>query len=258
VIRPLLIIFLLSLAWPVFGQDKAVSLCTYPHWAPYVHPDLPQGGLVTDIINQAFISQGYTVTIAWMPWARALASAKNAVCDGLTEAYYTPDRALWGRYSQPYYEVQEAFYSRKNSRISYQSLADLKPYRIGFIRGASVSAEFDTASFLNKTEVNSVRQGLIMLDRNRLDLIINNRLVIEFELGNMEAENYGISDRLVIVNPYVTTRNLHVLFSKKSKNSQILILDFNRGLEKIKKNGVYDDILSKHINKNSAQLAPSH
>jgi len=249
VIRPLFIFFLLCFACPVFGQDKVVSLCTYPHWAPYVHPDLPQGGLATDIINQAFISQGYTVTIAWMPWARALATAKNAICDGITEAYHTPERALWGRYSQPYYEVQGAFYSRKNSNITFQTLDDLKSYRIGFMRGASVSAEFDAASFLNKTEVNSLKQGLKMLDRNRLDLIINNRLVIEFELGNMEAENYGISDRIVIVNPYVTTRNLHVLFSKKSKNSQILILDFNKGLDKIKKNGVYDDILSKHTNK---------
>ncbi len=183
-----LICLLLMLSCGVVAQQKVVKLCSYPGWLPYANPDLPAGGLSTEIIKQVFISQGYIVKILWMPWARAMATAKQGLCSGLGEAYYTEQRAQWGSFSNAYFQVNVAFFSLKTHKISYQTLEDLKGLKIGHIRGASVSAKFDAASYLNKSPVNSIDQALRMLDRNRFDLIVDDEAAVKVAIMKLNEK----------------------------------------------------------------------
>ncbi len=48
-----------------------------------------------------------------------------------------------------------------------------------------------------------------------------------------------------MLSPYLTSRSLHVLFSKKDPATPELLAAFNAGLKEIKNNGVYENILIK-------------
>ena len=114
------------------GEGRQVSLVTL-EWPPYAGKRLQDYGFSSRIITDAFKRSGYAVTITFRPWNRAFYEVKFGKYDALYCAYHTGERATTYGISDPYGESVIGFFKQQDTVVHFQSLSDLKSYKIGVI-----------------------------------------------------------------------------------------------------------------------------
>lgn len=238
---------LLSLSLHINAAEKTVTLCTLDNWPPYAGQDLPKHGYAVQIVDEAFALQGYQVIRRWLPWKRVVVEAKEGErCNGASEIYHTKEREKWFGYTNSYGAVRMMIFAKKSRNLSYKKIVDLAPYKVGFLRGSAISDEFDQADFLNKTEVNTHKQGLEMLYANRLDLLASEEMSVK-SLINKSKSHYNINNDVIeVLEPELNINRFHLGFSKKDKSNIERISAFNIGLDKLKASGRYEAIVKEH------------
>jgi len=226
----------------LLASDKQITAVTEP-WPPYMGPKLRDNGFFPELLVEAFDRVGYTVTVEFRPWARSLEDVKEGDKDILCGAYYTQEREEFLAYSQPIAEAQDVLFVKAGRNITYQQLTDLKPYKIGVVRGAAHGVAFDAADFLNKEEVSHSGQNIRKLLVGKIDLMAGPRDVIKYII----KRDYPLFiDKIEVVNPPLSTNKIYFCFSKKVEGYQELLKAFAQGLALIKKDGTYDDLAQKH------------
>ena len=75
----------------LLADEKQITAVTEP-WPPYMGPRLIDKGFLPEVLVEAFDQFGYTVTVVFRPWARALNDVKKGEMDILCGAYYTEER----------------------------------------------------------------------------------------------------------------------------------------------------------------------
>src|SRR4051812_4106968 len=71
--------------------DRNVRI-TNGEWPPYLSANLPDNGLISRVVTEAFRLQGITVEYGFFPWARALLLAKIGGWDGTVAWARSPAR----------------------------------------------------------------------------------------------------------------------------------------------------------------------
>ena len=238
---------LLALTIPLFAvnpsvADKLIALAT-TEWPPYVSQSLSDDGFTSEIIRQAFARVGYTVTLSFMPWKRALGKVEEGRYDAAYPAYYSEERARIYALSKPFSTAPLGFYKRKDRDIGYQTLRDLRPYRIGVVRGYVSTSALDTVDFLEKDIADNDTQNLRKLLKGRVDLIVIDKLTAQHLLNTVLPEG---RHQLEFITPPLAENFLHVLFSRHTKAYEKIRHDFHQGLQQILEDGTIQKILEKH------------
>jgi polar amino acid transport system substrate-binding protein len=199
------------------------------------------GGFLIEITRAAFQRMGYTVTVQFMPWLRALRSVESGNAEALLGAYHTAERAERMQYTDSIGVSEIVFFKRKDSDIAYSRLEDLKPYSIGTIIGASYTPEFDAAAYLNKEAVSSHERNINKLLAGRVALLVEKRLVV---LNTLAALHSEAAANVIALEPPLKTALFFNAFSRKFPDYQRKVADFNTGLEMIRKDGTVKKILA--------------
>lgn len=237
------VISILLLAGQSYAAEKTVSLASVP-WPPYYGQYLPNYGIGPEVVTASFESMGYRVEYHFMAWARALKEVKEGKYDGACNAYYTDERAKIYMLSEPYMESSIVFFRRKGSSYSWNNLEDLKPYRIGVVKGYANSPEFDAANFLKKKvssrEILNVKKLLL----KQCELVVMDKFT-GFYINDVKLFGH---ERNVIeaIDPPLMVNRMYVAFSRVVPGTSVKLDIFNRGLDKIKQNGKLDEILKSH------------
>lgn len=239
-----MIVIMVSMPSPCRGetQEKRLALSTM-NWEPYYAEHLPDGGPVAEITKEAFRRVGYDVVIEFVPWIRALELSKNGEYDGLVGAFYSEERSHYFTYSEKLTEAAVVFVSRKGRRITYSSLDDLKPYRIGILRGAVLTQEFDTATYLMTEEVVEHELNIKKLMGDRVDLIVLGKFHL-LQILNQKFPDW--IDKIEIINPPLMINGLFNAISKQNPEHERIVSDFNRGLKEIQDDGMFGRIMKRH------------
>lgn len=197
-----------------------------------------------EVARAALEPQGYDVELELVPWARAVRCAKSGRCDGLYLSYHVEARTEWAAFSDPIGELRTGLFKLKSSDISFETLEDLRPYRIGITRGAAVSDEFDSADFLQKDPVPHDSANIKKLLRGRVDMVVAAEPVLKHLIRTTlpEAEH----DKFEFMSPHLSVQTLHMAISKNSPDYDAKLRDFNEGLARIKADGTYEAIRRKH------------
>ncbi|MCF8118862.1 MAG: transporter substrate-binding domain-containing protein [Deltaproteobacteria bacterium] len=231
----------LLLSGPPALAQKTVSLATTP-WEPYVGQDLQNLGFASEIITEAFKRMGYRVEFAFMPPRRVMKEVAAGTYHAGYPAYYSEERAERFYYSDPFAQSEVGFFKRKDRDIGYETLGDLKPYKIGVCLGFAYPPEFNGAGYLKKEVAANEVLNLKKLMGKRIDLFISDRAAAQAVLNGALPEG---KDVLKFMDPPLEVRNLHLIFGKHQGN-EFLVKDFNAGLRKIMEDGTVDRILSQH------------
>ena len=226
----------------VLAEEKQITAVN-TQWPPYMGIRLIDKGFLPEVLVEALDQFGYTVTVEFRPWARALDDVKKGEKDILVGAYYTPEREEFLAYSQPIVEAQDALFMKKGRNITFQQLTDLKPYKIGVLRSAAHGKEFDAADFLHKEEVTNYGQNIRKLLVDKIDLMAGPRDVINYII----KRDYPLFvDKIVVVNPPLSTNKVYFGFSKKVAGHQELLKAFTEGFKLIKNDGTFYYLAKKH------------
>jgi len=233
--------FLLLLALGGSVQAREISMLTV-EWAPHYGSELPEQGLTTAIVKAAFKAGGHSSEVEFMPWARALKEVEAGSSDVVMGAYHNQEREQSYIFSDPIYFLHLGLIARPGLGVTeYETLRDLAPYSIGISRGFANSEEFEAATYLDKQVATFPSLNIRKLFRGRIDIAVMN-----FDLFRYEAKKEGfcISD-VEFMEPPLETHGLYLMASRQISDGNKIIQDFNRGLDEIRKNGVFDRIVGR-------------
>ncbi|MES9997571.1 transporter substrate-binding domain-containing protein [Desulfovibrio aminophilus] len=232
-IRRLLVLLPLLLVVALPARAGGVRLATLD-WEPYIGRNLPGNGYVAEVVREAFRRQGYTVTFEFMPWARAVAMARTGEIDGYLPEYagqnFDGDFFL----SASFPGGPLGFFKLRSRDIFWSTLDDLKPYRIGVVRGRVNTAAFDARPDMIKEAVTGDLQNLRKLAIGRVDLVLADRNV-----GLFLAQKYMGADaeRIEFMLPVLEEKALHIRFPIVKPDSLTLVRAFDAGLASMSADG---------------------
>lgn len=221
-------------------SDKPRLFLAAPEdFVPFSSKSLPNGGIATEIVRQAFLQAGYEIDVVWVPWPRALENAKKGIYDGVLGAWYTEERTQFFTYSLPFFKNEIVFFKRKDERIAYKSLKDLKPYRIGVAKNAAPHELLKSELAANLEVANSGILSIKMLMGKRFNMIAEEKLSVIHLLNNNFPQ---WRNTIEVMDPPLQINNLHVIISKKLPHHQNITADFNAGLQKILSEGWIENL----------------
>ena len=223
------------------SAEKSITISTL-EYAPFTGKNLKFNGFVNHVIAEAFKRRGYAVKFAYLPWKRAVTETKNGQYPALSYVYLTKDREKEFYLSDPISDEKIVFFHLKSNSIQeWQTLADLKDYKIGATRGYTYTHEFWQAveSKQLKVEItDSDKQNYKKLLAGRIDLFPSGLangysfLRKEFPLSKF---------RLITYHPKPLSETTgHLAFSRSGKDPKKILQLFNQGLAELKQEGLYD------------------
>lgn len=234
---------LLSLFVALLGAEKPLLTLVTCEWTPYLGEALPSGGVSTEICREAFKRAGYATEIEFMDWNRALGLTESGDSDILVGCYNTKERAAVYAISDTIGMVNVVLFQRADDSITYQTMNDLKPYRVGAMRGNAYTPEFDDADYITKEYVDNMSINIKKLLFGRIDLIVGSRLVIEEYMRNNFPDK---KEALRVVHPPLSSISLHIGVSRKREDFQEIVEAFDSALLSMKKDGTLKRINEKH------------
>ena len=186
-------------------------------WPPYLARALPEDGLTGATLRAVLGRLGYTVTIDYFPWRRAVeVGMHDPRYAGVMPVLRTPEREKLCYFSAPLGRTSYVLAFLKEQPVRAGSLADLRQLRIGTVSGYSYSAEFDTQAaqgvLLSEEAVND-ETNLRKLLYRRFPVVIIDRQVLRYLLAKpsftaADRERVGFSDGLF------RERTMHLCFRR--------------------------------------------
>ena len=222
--------------------SETISLATL-NWQPFYGEDLPENGFFSALCREAFKRAGYEMELHFMPWKRALEMTKKGKYDGLLGAYYNDKRAESFYFTDPVSNNEESFIQKKGKGIAYTTLDDLKPYKIGGLRGSAPMAELLEQGF-KAEETNDEIMSIKKLNADRLDLVIIGKQQFYYALSHDETLA-SLKEAFEVIEPPFKSYGLFCPITKKKAEGNEIVKKFNQALKEMKSDGTYDKILAR-------------
>ena len=232
----------LLLVKSTLAASTEITLATL-NWEPVYGENLPENGFFTAITKEAFKRAGYDLKVKFLPWKRALEQSKKGTYDGILGAYYNEDRAKSFYYSDPVYQSDEVFVQLKGKGISYKTLQDLKPYKIGGVLGGAPSKELQSLG-LNLEETVTTIQSLRKLNAKRVDLVVVGRAEFHYRLNTVE-DLVKVKNKFDVIEPPFKSYQLYCPITKVRADGQEVVNKFNQAISEMKADGSFEAILSR-------------
>jgi polar amino acid transport system substrate-binding protein len=237
-----MLLMLVTISSGMAATSETVRLATL-NWSPYIGEKLEAEGYAAEVIRTAFERSGYSVKFYYMPWGRAVDMVSKGSYNGLCPAYYTEERAEKFSMSDAFPAGPLMFAKRRDTRIDYNSLRDLAPYKIAVVRGYANTKAFDTAGYLQKSFTIDDQTGYRRLLFGRVDLWLADKFVAQYTMSQHLPER---ADEIAFINKPLAEKTLHVAFTKSKPNYKALTQAFNTGLKSLLNDGSLEQILRRH------------
>ncbi|MDX1569210.1 MAG: transporter substrate-binding domain-containing protein [Xanthomonadales bacterium] len=219
-------------------------------WPPYQFEaeDGSISGLDGDLMNA--IMAEMPCEAEWMAatWKRQLERLQSGKLGAALGASYTPARAEWGRFSEPYRqavnhlvvtpELDGQFDSLEAFLAAGHKLGVMKDYHYG----DDVMATLANAAYSAQIEPTQASEAnMLKLTSGRVDGI----LMDAFVAANLKHE-MGVEDKVAAQAIAVSTDDIYALFSKASVDAAT-VERFNAVLAKLKADGTIQEIIGRYM-----------
>jgi len=225
-----------------FAETKTITAASDP-WPPFMDPNSPTQGLAMEIVRAAFATQGYEVTMEFMPWARAEDKVKEGEIDILPNTWTTDKRKEYLLFSDPYATNDVKFIKRKGDPFEYDGLDSLAGKTVGIVRGYGYPEEFIKSDGFKRDEATESLTNVKKLVVGRIDLTLEDRIVLIDLLKKKEPK---FLEEVEFTKNALTSQTLSVTCGLKNPRCHEIIEAFNKGLAEIKANGKFDEIMKKY------------
>ncbi len=222
------------------AERKTITVAT-GEWAPWTGEDLPHNGFVCRVVEDVFNRAGYEVVFEFYPWQRAYAMVAHGRVDASAYWYESEKRKEDCYYSDPLTREEIVFFHLKTEPMKdWESLSDLKAYRIGVSRGNTYTDRFWELG----------EQGVLTLELADGDLA-NFRKLLAGRIDIFPGSKRRGYTLLATHFPHAAAASLthherpldettgHLIFPKAKTDSLQLMRVFNKHLARFKSEGGY-------------------
>ncbi len=196
-------------------------------------------GLLTSIVRESFRLVNVEVEFVSVPNNRAIAGILRGLYDASYGWAHTPERDEKLLYSSlPIYSMRMVFFQKSDRKIQWDTLKDLKQYRIGVTLGDFYSDEFTALSHSGGLSVDAASNDITNFKKLLLDRI--ELFPIEQDVGQYIVKKYfTIEEQQKITFQSRAISDVPVYFVVRRDYRQATeILDrFNRGFRQLASSG---------------------
>jgi len=198
-------------------------------------------GILKDIVDGLGDELGASIVYTKLPRKRMEHELKQGHIHGV--CIWNP---LWvsdaGNYdwSIPLFEEMNLFVSKKENAFSIKSFDDLNGKRLGAILGYYYVGLMDRfkQKFIFRDDVYTLQQNFRKLEKNRIDLLIDSNILIEYYLSSHNAhDQFSIGEKIA---------SKHEIYCGFSKKSPFPISQINAAFKRMKERGDIETILRKY------------
>jgi polar amino acid transport system substrate-binding protein len=224
------------------GVDLVIVTNELP---PYVSQN-ENDDFVLDILNEIAREMGVRFSYEFLPWKRCEIAVDNH--DAWAAVPYVPnsERKMKFLFSDKLYNKQSLFFSYRSSgskRIpEYTRISDLKPYRIGGVRGYYYEPLFAQEEILYEP-VESEEMNFRKLKAGRIDLVPSDELTGWFLIRRLYPDD---ADSFYTLSKPLDASGNFLMVSKTYPDAENLLRRFNTSMKIIKNNGVFRKIVDRH------------
>jgi len=203
-------------------------------------------GMDIELIQQAYFAMGVEAKFEFRPWKRIMRDVEQGHILGGISCRRTEHREGFINFSDPISQSRQTFITRTNFKGEVpQGLEGLKSLKVVIVSGYSQQSILDTGE-IKYIPASSLTQGLNLVQHRDQDVFFSG-----WEGAAYEAKRLGYLDELVFTPANIGgVKEFHVCFSKKYAESDKWRLILNKGLEKIKEQGLMETIKQKYGIKN--------
>ncbi|WP_020408536.1 substrate-binding periplasmic protein [Hahella ganghwensis] len=227
-------------------QADTVKL-TSLDWPPYTGKSLKDSGASVAVAKAAFEAMGHTLVVEFYPWKRAVNLAKDDPgYDGYFPEYYAEELKQDFILSEPMGSGPLGFAELKSKPVTWNSLDDLKKYRVGVVSGYVNTADFDgmvAQGQIKASEATDDSKNLLKLAAGRVDLAVVDKNVLSY-LMTADPQLKSVASKLQFNSQLLEDKSLYICF-KKGPRGEKLAKDFNEGLGKIDVNAIMSNYLAQ-------------
>ena len=153
------------------SAEEIISIATQ-EYSPWAGKNLKFNGFVNHVITEAFRRKGYSVTFTYLPFRRGVTETKDGQYAALSYVYWSEDREKEFYLSEPINEEKIVFFHLKtNPMKDWNTLEDLRYYKIGATRGYTY-----TKAFWDLANTNRLRVDLADSDIHNFKKLFNGRI----------------------------------------------------------------------------------
>lgn len=217
-------------------EKLAISVANFP---PYIK-ETEQAGTIVELVNRAFLQQGYKVEIDYTSWSEAETAVDSNNHLSFMWSKTAKRKRKWS-YSEPIYINRQVLVSNKEKRVFWRRLDELRQYRLGVTTHHNYGKQFeDYRQYLNLTESISDFISLKKLINGHFDAIVLEELTAQHLLSYFPKNK---QDRIEILSHQaIDTSNSYLVCSKMNSRCTFLIDQFNQGLKKFKQTKEYSKL----------------
>lgn len=237
----ILLILLCSLAGARSTFADMPRIGAEDDWYPYTASrDGQIVGMSVDIVRAAFATSNTPIELASYPYARCMEQARTG---GLAACFNTtPDSRIAAQFLLP----EEMLFSddillwARTGAAPLESLDALAGKRVAVTIGYTYGEQFDARQDIQRVPVRRDLNGLLMLQRNRVDYVVAFR-------GTTQAliqQNPKLANQFVAL-ATVHQPQLYLSFSRHHPQAPALLQRFDQGMRQIKRDGTYQKIIDR-------------
>lgn len=245
--RRLAVLFLT--AWlPTFPLDARaeaapLKLVTGSDYPPYVGDNLPGGGPITQLVQQAFALSGQSVSLSTEPWRRGYEGVLANRFDATYPYVRTEQRSREMLFSDPIVTVRQHLVVAAGKEQAAMSTGWLKGKRVCAAIGYGLPPWLDLliqrgdVQRLTPTQQRSCQS---MVAAGRADFMVeDDRIAIA------RQREAGDRARVAIVpGPSASEATLHLIVSRTHPRAQAILDQFNQGLARLRAEGGLPEIIT--------------
>jgi polar amino acid transport system substrate-binding protein len=234
-----------------FSTEKKAFTIGWEPWKPYqfMNDQRQLTGLDVELVKAIIREMNCTITYVELPWLRQLAYLKNGSLDMIAGASKTSERQEYAFFSNFYrYESNVIFVLKGTAKkYPFKALFEIKntKFQLGITNGYHYG---DTFAKLLKDPIFQKHIQGVPSDTINIKKALKNRVhgfIGDIYAGIAALKKEGVRDQFEIHPAPVSSANIHIMFSKKSC-TQENVDQFNSALQKLKKNGLLNKIISNY------------
>ena len=227
---------------------EPIQLVSGNDYAPYAGSKLKDGGLVTELVRKAFLQVGKEANLTWLPWARGFAETKKGGFAATFPYSKTEERARDMLFSDPIVSLQLRVFAKGGvSKFDFSQLS-------GFVGSTMCLSSGATAhpKLIAMLQTGQLKRFAPM-DMSVCILLVNSGeadfFVMEERVGRAALAASGLEPGAVVLAdvPPLSSSDLYLVAPKHVDASKEVIEQFNRGLDELRKNGTYDQVVKAHV-----------
>ncbi len=225
--------------------DSTLDLVTGNDFAPFTGEDLPQGGLLTEIVRRAFDEVGLHYEVRFMPWRRGYDGVLAGKFLGTFPYVRTPDREKEMLFSDPLLEVRQLVYLSVHSSMEFRTPEDFRGRAVCAPVGYALPpdlAELAASGGLTRESPADLPACVRMVASGRVDAF----LIDEFT-GQRAVAKAMVEDEIRVAPLPYARAGQHLILARSTPEAAAILAAFNAGLKKLKSGGGMEEILRRHL-----------